>query len=62
MSPAHYIVRHTLVLEDGTVAGAETFEPTAAEARSTHVLPAGYSGRIYATSFCNRHDLWVTEG
>ena len=62
MSPAHYIVRHTLVLEDGTVAGSNTFEPTAKEAVSSFTVPKGYGGKLYATSFCNKHDFWVTTG
>ena len=61
MSAKHYIVRHTLVLADGTVVGAKTFAPTDAEAKSTFELPAGYSGAFYATSFCNLHDFWMTE-
>ena len=61
MSPAHYIIRHTLVLADGTVVGGKTFSPTDAKAVSTYQLPAGYTGRIYATSFCNLHDFWVNE-
>lgn len=61
MSEKHFIVRHTLVLEDGTVVGAKVFTPTDKEARSSFDLPAGYKGKISATSFCNLHDLWVNE-
>ncbi len=60
MSAAHYIVRHTLVLADGTVVGGTTFSPTD-RPESTYTLPAGYSGKLYATSFCNKHDFWLTE-
>lgn len=60
MSEPHFIVRHTLVLEDGTVAGAKTFTP-ADTPESSHELPPGYKGRIYATSFCNLHDFWLSE-
>ena len=60
MSETHFIVRHTLVLEDGKVIGMKTF--TAADKpESSFTLPAGYTGKAYATSFCNMHDLWVTE-
>ena len=63
MSPDHYIVRHTLVLNDGTVVGAKTFFPGKdTKAVSTFTLPADYKAVWYATSFCNLHDLWVTEG
>ena len=61
MSASHFIVRHTLVLADGTVVGSKTFAPTDTQAVSTFDLPAGAS-KFYATSFCNIHDFWVTEG
>jgi len=61
MSTKHYIIRHTLILEDGTVAGAKTFYPDVKKAISAYELPAGYKGKIYATSFCNLHDFWVNE-
>ncbi len=61
MSEKHYIVRHTLVLEDGTVVGGKVFTPTDAEAKSSFELPAGYKGKIFGTSFCNLHDFWVNE-
>ena len=61
MSAKHYIIRHTLVLEDGTVVGAKTFYPDTEKATSDYTLPAGYKGKIYGTSFCNLHDFWVNE-
>jgi superoxide reductase len=60
MSAEHHIVRHTLVLFDGTVVGGVTFQPTD-KAESFFDLPAGYKGKVYATSFCNKHDFWLTE-
>ncbi len=60
MSAKHFIVRHTVVLADGTVVGAKTF--TAEDKpESSYELPADYKGKVYATSFCNLHDLWLTE-
>ena len=61
MTEKHYIVRHTLVLEDGTVVGAKVFNPNDKEAKSSYELPAGYKGKLFATSFCNLHDFWVNE-
>lgn len=61
MAEKHYIVRHTLVLEDGTVVGAKVFTPNDKEAKSSYELPAGYKGKFFATSFCNLHDFWVNE-
>ncbi len=59
MSEAHFIVRHTLVLADGTVVGDKTFTPKDKPV-STYTLPAGYKGVVHATSFCNLHDFWLT--
>ena len=61
MSEIHYIVRHTLVAENGTVVGAMTFDPEDKEAVSTYELPNDSGSKVYATSFCNLHDFWVTE-
>ncbi len=60
MSAEHYIVRHTLVLADGTVVGGKTFTPSDKPA-SSFTLPAAYKGEVFATSFCNKHDFWVTK-
>ncbi|NIM97345.1 MAG: desulfoferrodoxin [candidate division Zixibacteria bacterium] len=61
MSEKHYIVRHTLVTAEGKVIGEKTFYPSDKEAVSTYQLEAYHSPKMYATSFCNLHDLWVTE-
>jgi superoxide reductase len=64
MSEVHFIVRHTLVAEDGTVIGSQTFSPDDEKPVSTYDLYnfAGKPGtKLYATSFCNKHDFWLTE-
>ena len=60
MSEKHYIVRHTLVSADGEVLGANTFSPSDEEAVSVFEVKDG-AGNLYATSFCNKHDFWLTE-
>jgi superoxide reductase len=60
MSKEHFIVRHTLVLADGTYVGSKTFTPTD-KPQSEYELPAGYKGKFYVTSFCNLHDFWLAE-
>ncbi len=60
MSKRHYIVRHTLVTEDGQVLGAKTFSPTDKEATSVFKIDGKHSV-LYATSFCNKHDLWIAK-
>ena len=61
MTGKHYIVRHTLVSGDGKVLGEKTFDPSDKEAVSTIELPPAHTSSLYATSFCNLHDFWVTE-
>ncbi len=60
MTEPHFIVRHTLVSANGEVVGEKTFSAADARAVSVFELPVGKSAR-YATSFCNKHDFWVTE-
>ena len=61
MSERHYIVRHTLVDQKGNMLGSKTFYPSDEQALSTFDLPAGFHGKLYATSFCNKHDFWLKE-
>lgn len=60
MTEQHYIVRHTLVSQSGEVLGEKTFYPSDKKAMSVFDMPAGHLV-LYATSFCNKHDFWVTE-
>ncbi len=60
MSEKHYIVRHTIVGKDGTVLGEKTFYPKDEKAVSVFELE-NIPKSFYATSFCNLHDLWVSE-
>ncbi len=63
MLDQHYIVRHTLVLDNGHVIGEKTFFPSKdSKAISAFELPPGYKSKFYATSYCNQHDFWLTEG
>lgn len=60
MTEKHYIVRHRLVTESGEVLEGKTFYPTDKKAISVFDLPARHQV-IYATSFCNLHDFWLTK-
>ncbi len=60
MSEQHFIVRHTLVLEDGTYVGSKTFTPVD-KPESAYELPMGYKGNFYVSSACNLHDFWLVE-
>lgn len=62
MSEPHYIVRHTLVTPKGKVLGSKTFYPgNDDKAISEYEIQDNISGKLYATSFCNKHDFWITE-
>jgi superoxide reductase len=61
MTVPHFIVKHTLLTADGKVIGEKTFVGTDPRAESSYDLPAGAKGAFWATSFCNLHDLWLTE-
>jgi superoxide reductase len=61
MTQAHFIVKHTLLMMDGMFIGEKTFANTDSAAESSFALPQGFKGTLWAASFCNLHDLWVTE-
>jgi len=61
MSAPHFIVKHTLLTLEGKVLGEKTFTAADPKPVSTYELPAGFAGALWATSFCNLHDLWLTE-
>ncbi len=61
MTEKHYIVRHTLVSADGKVLGSKTFAPNDPKAVSVYEFTGTPGQKIYATSFCNLHDFWVSE-
>ena len=61
MSQKHYIVKHTLMTCEGKILGEKTFANTDSAAESSYELPEGVEGTLWVTSFCNIHDLWLTE-
>jgi superoxide reductase len=60
MSDVHYIVKHSLLDSNGNVLGEQIFFPQDKKAISTYVIEGKYT-ELYALSFCNIHDLWVTK-
>jgi len=60
MSEGHYIVKHTIVTEEGEVLGDNVFFPSDKKAISSYEIKGKHT-KLYALSFCNLHDLWVTE-
>jgi superoxide reductase len=61
MTQKHFIVKHTLVTAEGKFIGEKAFENTDPAAESSYELPEAFKGTLWATSFCNLHDLWLTE-
>ena len=61
MTHKHFIVKHTLMTSEGKFIGEKTFENTDPAAESSYELPEGFKGTLWATSFCNMHDFWLTE-
>lgn len=61
MSPEHYIVRHSLVTLEGELVFAKTFAYNDKEAVSTFDAAKVKKGKYLAFSFCNKHDLWLSE-
>lgn len=59
MSPEHYIVKHSLLTSTGEVLGESVFFPTD-KPISTYEISGGHK-ELFALSFCNLHDLWVSE-
>ena len=55
----HYILKHKLLDARFRLLSQKTFNPERDHPVSHHVLPAGYSGPIYAVSICNLHDIWI---
>ena len=60
MSEGHYIVKHSIVTETGEVLGDNVFFPSDKKAISSYEIKGKHT-KLYALSFCNLHDLWVTE-
>jgi len=59
MSEAHFIVKHTLLDAEGVVLGENIF--TAKDKPVSTFELKEVPETMVATSFCNLHDLWVTE-
>lgn len=56
----HYIVKHVLLDKDFKFIAEHFFNPLEDKvARSVFTLE-NYQGTLYALSFCNKHDLWLS--
>ncbi len=57
----HYIVKHQLFDKDFNLLGERLFDPKTDKAPISEYDLKGYSGPLYATSMCNKHDVWLNE-
>ncbi len=57
----HYIVKHQLLDSNYGFLGETMFDPDKDEPVSEYQIPAGYKGKVYALSMCNKHDLWLND-
>lgn len=60
MTEPHYIVKHSIVTASGEVLAENVFFSHDTQALSTFEIQTKEK-TLYALSFCNLHDLWVTE-
>ena len=63
MSEPHYIVRQTVVAQDGKVLGGNTLSWKDKPISVFEVkMPAGGEApTVFVTSFCSKHDLWLAR-
>jgi superoxide reductase len=57
----HYIVKHVLLDQDYNFLDEKMFDPMNDEAPISTFTLKNYSGRIYALSMCNKHDVWLSS-
>ncbi len=60
MSSKHYIVKHMLFDKDFNLLGEKMLDPSKDDAVSDFDI-GQYTGKLYATSFCNKHDNWLNS-
>lgn len=58
----HYIVKHTLLDGNYKFIAEHLFDPGKDTVASSEFSLQNYSGTVYALSFCNKHDLWLSAG
>jgi superoxide reductase len=57
----HFIVKHTLLDANYKFLGEHVFDPTKETTPVSSYTLKEYSGTVYALSFCNKHDLWLSS-
>ncbi len=57
----HYIVKHALLDKNLKFIDERLFDPAKDQLASSRFQLKNYSGKLYAVSMCNKHDVWVSE-
>lgn len=57
----HYIVKHVLLNQQLEVIGEHLFKPEEDKVAASKFAISQYSGKLYALSMCNKHDVWVSS-
>ncbi|NET34429.1 MAG: hypothetical protein F6K19_20790 [Cyanothece sp. SIO1E1] len=58
---AHYIIKHQLLDSDFNFIEEELFDPEQGQEPKSEFTLQNYSGTIYALSYCNLHDVWLSS-
>ena len=57
----HYIIKHQLLDASFEYIDEKIFDPAKDSEPISEFILTGYSGPLYALSFCNLHDVWLSQ-
>ena len=57
---SHYIVKHQLLDGDFNFLTEKVFDPAQDKDPMSEFMLQDYSGPLYALSYCNLHDVWIS--
>lgn len=57
----HYIIKHQLLDASFAYLDEKLFDPNKDDEPISEFILTGYSGPLYALSYCNLHDVWVSQ-
>ncbi|MCG8611586.1 MAG: hypothetical protein MI864_13730, partial [Pseudomonadales bacterium] len=57
----HYIVKHVLLDADFGFLQENMFDPMKDKSPISDFKLTGYTGKLYALSMCNKHDVWLNS-
>ncbi|MEQ1636855.1 MAG: desulfoferrodoxin family protein [Methylococcales bacterium] len=57
----HYIVKHVLLDSNYQFLDEHLFDPTKDKTAVSTFTLKSYTGKLYALSMCNKHDVWLSS-